>query len=240
MVTPGVIGSCPSSSRLRSQRSTRVTWLCTVAARWPGRVPGRWRWRSSRSPPSLPVRTHPAWHDRTQRAPGEEEIGLWRDDLLLESPRLVQRPRPLPGTTPTPAIEWREKTSVGGGPTSVPYPGAWDGPLWTLFYEVLCYAAVGLLVTVVGRHRLKAFLFGGWLLLTALSMADTLGGVRGPSFTPFFIELAPYFFAGALLYTLRERVPLHWSLAACSAAVVGIVPALGAPAVLVALPLGHL
>jgi peptidoglycan/LPS O-acetylase OafA/YrhL len=71
-------------------------------------------------------------------------------------------------------------------------------------------------------------------------MADTLGGVRGPSFTPFFIELAPYFFAGALLYTLRERVPLHWSLAACSAAVVGIVPALGAPAVLVALPLGHL
>src|SRR3954451_1060445 len=36
--------------------------------------------------------------------------------------------------------------SVAGGPTSVPYPGAWDGSMWTLFYEVLCYAAVGLLV----------------------------------------------------------------------------------------------
>src|SRR3954452_12091642 len=47
------------------------------------------------------MRTHPAWHDETQRAPGEEEIDLWRDDLLLESPRLVQRPCPLPGTTPT-------------------------------------------------------------------------------------------------------------------------------------------
>jgi peptidoglycan/LPS O-acetylase OafA/YrhL len=130
--------------------------------------------------------------------------------------------------------------SVAGGPTAVPYPGAWAGPLWTLFYEALCYAAVGLLVTVVGRRRLPVFLGAGWLLLTALSLADALLGVHGPSFTPFFIELAPYFFAGALLYVLRERAPMHWSLAAGSAVVVGIVPALGAPSVLVALPLGYL
>jgi peptidoglycan/LPS O-acetylase OafA/YrhL len=130
--------------------------------------------------------------------------------------------------------------SVGGGPSSVPYSGAWNGPLWTLFYEALCYAAVGLLVTLVGRRRLRPCLVVGWLLLTALSLADTLLGVRGPSFTPLFIELAPYFFAGALLYALRESVPLHWSLAALSAAFVGVVPTLGAPAVLIAVPLGYL
>ena len=130
--------------------------------------------------------------------------------------------------------------SVAGGPTSVPYPGAWAGPMWTLFYEALCYAAVGLLVTVVGRRHLPVFLGAGWFLLTALSLADTLLGVRGPSFTPFFIELAPYFFAGAVLYVLRDRAPMHWSLAVCSAVGVGIVPALGAPSVLVALPLGYL
>jgi peptidoglycan/LPS O-acetylase OafA/YrhL len=130
--------------------------------------------------------------------------------------------------------------SVAGGPTSVPYAGAWDGSMWTLFYEVLCYVAVGLLVTVVGRRWFRAAVVSGWVLLTTLSLAQTLGGFRPPSFLPSFLALAPYFFAGALLYVLRERLPLHWSLAAGSAAVTAIAPALGAPAVLVALPLGYL
>src|SRR3954463_5574536 len=62
----------------------------------------------STSSPNSPTETsgsrRPAEQLRTMRhsrLPGEEEIGLRRDDLLLESPRLVQRPRPLPGTTPT-------------------------------------------------------------------------------------------------------------------------------------------
>src|SRR5687768_6895958 len=56
--------------------------------------------RSSRSPPSTPVRTHPGWHDETQRAPGEEEIGLWRDDLHPENPRPLLEAWPRPATTP--------------------------------------------------------------------------------------------------------------------------------------------
>ncbi len=48
--------------------------------------------RFSRSPPSTPSRTHPGWHDETQRAPGEDGDWLWRDDLRPESPRSLHRP----------------------------------------------------------------------------------------------------------------------------------------------------
>src|SRR4051812_2305877 len=94
MLTRACSASVRRSSRCRSQRSTSTTWVCTVAARWPGRVPGRRRGdgRSSRSPPSTPVRTHPAWHDQTQRAPGEEEIDLWRDDLHPRARVLFVKP----------------------------------------------------------------------------------------------------------------------------------------------------
>lgn len=36
---------------------------------------------------------------RHQRAPGEEEIGLWRDDLHLASPRPLPEPRTRPAAT---------------------------------------------------------------------------------------------------------------------------------------------
>ena len=33
---------------------------------------------------------------------------------------------------------------VAGTPSAVPYPGAWNGSLWTLYFEFLCYLLVGL------------------------------------------------------------------------------------------------
>src|SRR5688572_30529777 len=96
MLTPASAARVRTSRRWRSQRS---------AAR-PGRAPCRpaapdgspadaGGGRSSRSPPSTPVRTHPGWHDETQRAPGEEEIDLWRDDAHI---------LPVDGSHPRPCL----------------------------------------------------------------------------------------------------------------------------------------
>lgn len=32
---------------------------------------------------------------------------------------------------------------VAGTPSGIPYPGAWNGSLWTLYFEFLCYLIVG-------------------------------------------------------------------------------------------------
>src|SRR6478752_3259915 len=63
---------------------------------------------------------------------------------------------------------------VAGTPSAVPYPGAWNGSLWTLYFEFLCY----LLIVLLAR-LLPAFLGGAvvWALLgrvplrTATAMA---------------------------------------------------------------------
>src|ERR1700722_14294226 len=34
------------------------------------------------------------------------------------------------------------KQDIGGTPRGVPVPGIWDGPVWTLSWEVLCYIAI--------------------------------------------------------------------------------------------------
>ena len=53
---------------------------------------------------------------------------------------------------------------IGGTPRGIPFPGMWNGSLWTLQYEVLCYVAVAVLglVGVLGRR---------WLLPAAMALA---------------------------------------------------------------------
>lgn len=110
---------------------------------------------------------------------------------------------------------------------------AWNGSLWTLFSEALCYAAVGLLVTVVGRRATPAVVVGLWVLLTLAQVGGVTGGP-----VPDLLRLAPFFFAGATLYVLRRAVPQH-PLLALAAVVVGLAAAATVP-VLAALPVAYL
>jgi len=128
---------------------------------------------------------------------------------------------------------------VGGSPVDVPFPGAWNGSLWTLGHEAACYVVLGLLVTVLGRRR---WFSAGVVLAWVGSTAMAVGGVA-PSvgvLDAAFVGLAPWFFAGATLFVLRNRVPLHGALALGSSAMVLAVLWLQADAVLAALPFGYL
>lgn len=102
-----------------------------------------------------------------------------------------------------------EADGIAGTLSGVPYGSAWNGSLWTLFYEFACYVAIGLLLTLPARWRHRAVL--GAFLVSAIA-----GGYGAhhplPTTADHFFSLAPVFFAGSLLYLFGERVRFDWRL----------------------------
>jgi peptidoglycan/LPS O-acetylase OafA/YrhL len=120
---------------------------------------------------------------------------------------------------------------VAGTPAGVPYPGAWDGSLWTLYYEFLCYLIVGVLFAFAAarRHARAAVtvLFG--LAVAAQWQAGRVDALTGGSADAVFLaKLLPCFLAGALLYVWRDKLRYHLPGVA--------VALLGAAALIVCLP----
>lgn len=108
---------------------------------------------------------------------------------------------------------------ISGTPTGVPYPGAWNGSVWTLKWELAAYAALLLLgVLRLTRHRwlLLGLAVLCWLvvLLSAVQVLDPgnyrLGGIR----------FALMFLTGSCLYAFRHQVPMSGRLAALCALVI--------------------
>jgi peptidoglycan/LPS O-acetylase OafA/YrhL len=130
--------------------------------------------------------------------------------------------------------------AVGATPVHVPYPGAWNGSLWTLFYEALCYVLVGLVVTVVARRWVGSTVVAAWLGLSGADVAQQILGVHVPNDVLQMLQLGPYFFAGAALFVLRGRLPLHRGWAAGAAVGTGLVLGAGQDLVLASLPLAYL
>lgn len=101
---------------------------------------------------------------------------------------------------------------------NVPYPTAFDGSLWTLQFEFVCYLGIGALAWLGGVHRRRGIalaLFAFWVIV--------FGGILfvqhpSPWFGPFGIvlvsdlhlvaDLGAFFFAGTVAYLFREKVPL--------------------------------
>lgn len=111
---------------------------------------------------------------------------------------------------------------------------AWNGSLWTLRYEVACYIVVGVMITLVGRHRMKVTSVASLVVLTVGALVWQMNDLHGMSFLSQFLELAPFFFAGAVLFAWRDYIPLnlpYFVISVLSAAVLvgsGITPALAA------------
>jgi peptidoglycan/LPS O-acetylase OafA/YrhL len=140
----------------------------------------------------------------------------------------------------------RAQIAIGVFPNGGPYPGDWNGSLWTLFYECACYAMIG----GIGLAGLlvRARKVGLTLLLMMLALHSL--AVAFPGALPFFVarlfdtpgkHLTVYFFAGsawallpnATAALLRRRwvgplasvllvVSWHWSFHAWLA--VGLMP----------------
>lgn len=132
---------------------------------------------------------------------------------------------------------------VAGTPAAVPYPGAWNGSLWTLYFEFLCYLLVGLLIClpVVRRHR-WLIVVGFVLSVLAWATVDAWGP-GAYSDLVLLARLLPAFLGGAVVQVLigrvRLRTPLALAAIAGAAVLVVVVdhwgPQLAAPLVAYAL-----
>lgn len=123
---------------------------------------------------------------------------------------------------------------VAGTPASVPYPGAWNGSLWTLFFEFCCYLLVGLLVClpVVRRHR---WLLGVAFIASVVAWANAgTWHLTDHADLALFARLAPPFLGGSVVQVAVRRIPLRTSTALPAAAlavlVVALIPGWGAQA----------
>lgn len=117
------------------------------------------------------------------------------------------------------ADTWATTWGIDGGPVGVPWPGAWNGSLWSIGYEVAAYLVV-LALGAVGL--LRPFLVTG-VTATCWSccvLVDAAGG--GHTATAWW--LGPHsgllFACGALLWVNRDRVPVTGSLGALAAVLV--------------------
>ncbi len=117
--------------------------------------------------------------------------------------------------------------TIAGTPAHVPYPQAWDGSLWTLSWEFLCYigvavlAALGLLV----RRRVVVGIAVFIWIAEVTAFFD-------PSLFPsaqYALRFGAIFVVGALVYLYRDVIADSGTLAFALAALAALGTTLGHP-----------
>ena len=109
------------------------------------------------------------------------------------------------------------QNSIANTPRGVPAIGDWNGSLWTLIYEFLCYLFLGALALVgLLRRRYVVFALAGalWIAVAAITLNPKLNA-RYNYFYQAVINISmiklltfsTIFFVGALLYLFRDKVP---------------------------------
>lgn len=109
-------------------------------------------------------------------------------------------------------------TGIDGTPRNVPFPRVWDGVLWTLIFELLCYIAIALagVAGLLNRRWPATAVFALFLVAAAL-VSYPVGTVETILQT---IARFALVFAGALLHQFQDMIPARWSLVAVSLAIV--------------------
>jgi len=100
----------------------------------------------------------------------------------------------------------------------------WNGSLWTLFYEFLCYLMLGALA-FTGLLRRRVTVLALFLVMWSIEAAMTVNpkwqatySRTGTDDLKFFVELSVIFLAGTLIYLYRDRIrDSGWIALACTA-----------------------
>jgi peptidoglycan/LPS O-acetylase OafA/YrhL len=111
---------------------------------------------------------------------------------------------------------------IGGTPTGIPWEHQWNGSLWTLQFELLCYIAVAIggIAGLLRRRWPIPVVLGLALIWSALLPPLTVDLHEALTLDRLVARFAVMFLAGALLHQFRNVIPARWSLVAVSAIVV--------------------
>lgn len=129
--------------------------------------------------------------------------------------------------------------SVAGTPHGVPAAGDWNGSLWSLVYEAMCYLAVaGIGLAGLANRKwispvMLVFAVFGAMLLPPLTLTQAW------TIPQLVVRSAIMFAAGALLYQWRDMIPARWSLVAVSVLMVLAASQLPDYRLVAALPLAY-
>lgn len=123
---------------------------------------------------------------------------------------------------------------IGSSLSAAAYPDAWNGSLWTLYFEFLCYLTVWVLGGLAVYRRSLVLVAALWAASVIVRAAYALG-VTGGLDADFglFTRLLPYFLGGSLIYLVVQRwgiVPLIGLVSIVAAGVLMVfVPVVGGP-----------
>lgn len=96
---------------------------------------------------------------------------------------------------------------IAGTLQTTPIPFAWNGSLWTLKWEFLCYIAIGFIVTVIPNRGQGAAVIVGFVLCTLGTAVQSFSNLTFGYNAGQILELGA-FTAGSLLYFYGHRVSL--------------------------------
>lgn len=127
-----------------------------------------------------------------------------------------------------------DQYGIGQSLSGVPYPDTWNGSLWTLYFEFICYLTVWVLGALAVFRRsvfLVATLWAGAVLVRIANASGISGGLDGDF--ELFARLLPYFLGGSLIYLVVQKwgfIPLVGIASIPVAAILMVfVPVAGGP-----------
>lgn len=108
---------------------------------------------------------------------------------------------------------------IDGTPRNVPFPHVWDGVLWTLIFELLCYIVIVVtgVAGLLNRRWPTPVVFA---LLLSVAAVVSYPVVAVPTLLQMIARFGLVFAAGVLLHQFQDAIPARWSFVALSAGIV--------------------
>jgi len=141
------------------------------------------------------------------------------------------------GYVPKNATLYIVQGGVGGSLDDAIYPFAWNGSLWSLAIEFLCYLTIGIGYSIVPTKFRRALIALTLVVATALSLGIAREGGTLIAFTDLVAAATAFFFAGAFIYEFRSWIPNAKSLTILSVVLTALLSPHGDLEALAALPL---